>query len=136
APEAVVSVSRRTRRRQYPLRHEAQQRRLGLPMLPTTTVGSFPQTRELRRARADRTAGRIAPDAYDAVMAQEVKDVIALQENLGLDVLVHGEPGRNDMVQYFAEQLTGFAATRHGWVQSYGTRFVRPPIIVGDVSRP
>ncbi len=133
---AAASLSDVTRRSPYPVRHEAQQRRLGLPLLPTTTIGSFPQTRELRRARADRTAGRIAPDAYDAVMAQEVKDVIALQENLGLDVLVHGEPERNDMVQYFAEQLTGFAATRHGWVQSYGTRLVRPPIIVGDVSRP
>ena len=120
----------------YPQRHEAQQNRLGLPALPTTTIGSFPQTRELRRARADRAAGRITDEAYDAVMAQEVKDVIARQEELGLDVLVHGEPERNDMVQYFAEQLTGFAATSHGWVQSYGTRFVRPPIIVGDVSRP
>ncbi len=136
ARAAAVSTADVTRHSPYPVRHEAQQRRLGLPLLPITTIGSFPQTRELRRARADRAAGRITPDAYDAVMAQEVKDVIALQENLGLDVLVHGEPERNDMVQYFAEQLAGFAATRHGWVQSYGTRFVRPPIIVGDVSRP
>ena len=136
ARAAAVSAGDVRRRSPYPARHEAQQRRLGLPLLPTTTIGSFPQTRELRRARADRAAGRITPDAYDAVMAQEVKDVIALQEDLGLDVLVHGEPERNDMVQYFAEQLAGFAATRHGWVQSYGTRFVRPPIIVGDVSRP
>ena len=136
ARAAAVSAADVTRRSPYPVRHEAQQRRLGLPLLPTTTIGSFPQTRELRRARADRAAGRITPDAYDAVMAQEVKDVIALQEEVGLDVLVHGEPERNDMVQYFAEQLAGFAATRHGWVQSYGTRFVRPPIIVGDVSRP
>jgi 5-methyltetrahydropteroyltriglutamate--homocysteine methyltransferase len=120
----------------YEHRHEAQRFRLGLPALPTTTIGSFPQTRELRRARADRAAGRITEEAYHAVMAQQVKDVIARQEELGLDVLVHGEPERNDMVQYFAEQLRGFVATRHGWVQSYGSRYVRPPILVGDVSRP
>ena len=136
ARAAAVEPADTTRHSEYPSRHEAQQRRLGLPVLPTTTIGSFPQTRELRRARADRAAGRITEDAYHAVMAQEVKDVIARQEDLGLDVLVHGEPERNDMVQYFAEQLSGFAATSHGWVQSYGTRYVRPPIIVGDVSRP
>jgi 5-methyltetrahydropteroyltriglutamate--homocysteine methyltransferase len=136
ARAAAVTPADVTRRNPYPVRHEAQRRRLGLPLLPTTTIGSFPQTRELRRARADRAAGRITDEAYQAVMAQEVKDVVARQEELGLDVLVHGEPERNDMVQYFAEQLAGFAATRHGWVQSYGTRYVRPPIIVGDVSRP
>lgn len=133
---AAVSDADAARPSPYPLRHEAQQRRLGLPMLPTTTIGSFPQTRELRRARADRAAGRTTPEAYHAVISQEIKDIIARQEELGLDVLVHGEPERNDMVQYFAEQLTGFVATRHGWVQSYGSRYVRPPIIVGDVSRP
>ena len=133
---AAVSSADLTRQSPYPVRHEAQQRRLGLPLLPTTTIGSFPQTRELRRARADRSAGRITEQAYEAVIAQEVKDVIARQEDLGLDVLVHGEPERNDMVQYFAEQLTGFVATRRGWVQSYGSRYVRPPIIAGDVSRP
>ncbi len=136
ARAAAVSPADTARRHDYPVRHAAQQRRLGLPVLPTTTIGSFPQTRELRRARADRAAGKITAEAYDAVMAQEVKDVIARQEELGLDVLVHGEPERNDMVQYFAEQLSGFEATRHGWVQSYGSRYVRPPIIVGDVSRP
>ncbi len=136
ARAAAVSPADTARRHEYPVRHAAQQGRLGLPVLPTTTIGSFPQTRELRRARADKTAGRITAEAYDAVMAQEVKDVIARQEELGLDVLVHGEPERNDMVQYFAEQLSGFEATRHGWVQSYGSRYVRPPIIVGDVSRP
>jgi 5-methyltetrahydropteroyltriglutamate--homocysteine methyltransferase len=133
---AAATPADRQRRSDYERRHEAQQRRLGLPMLPTTTIGSFPQTRELRRARADRTAGRITDEAYHAVMSQQVKDVIARQEELGLDVLVHGEPERNDMVQYFAEQLRGFVATRHGWVQSYGSRYVRPPILVGDVSRP
>ncbi len=133
---AAVTPADLQRRSEYEHRHEAQQRRLGLPVLPTTTIGSFPQTRELRRARADRAAGRITDEAYHAVMAQQVKDVIASQEELGLDVLVHGEPERNDMVQYFAEQLGGFVATRHAWVQSYGSRYVRPPILVGDVSRP
>jgi 5-methyltetrahydropteroyltriglutamate--homocysteine methyltransferase len=133
---AAVTPAHRERRSAYERRREAQQRRLGLPLLPTTTIGSYPQTRELRRARADRAAGRITDEAYRAVMAQEIKDVIARQEALGLDVLVHGEPERNDMVQYFAEQLSGFVTTRHGWVQSYGSRYVRPPILVGDVSRP
>jgi 5-methyltetrahydropteroyltriglutamate--homocysteine methyltransferase len=136
ARAAAVTAGDAERRSPYPVRHEAQQRRLGLPLLPTTTIGSFPQTRDLRRARADRVAGRITDEAYQSVMAQEVKDVIARQEDLGLDVLVHGEPERNDMVQYFAEQLHGYVATQHGWVQSYGSRYVRPPIIVGDVSRP
>jgi 5-methyltetrahydropteroyltriglutamate--homocysteine methyltransferase len=108
----------------------------GLPTLPTTTIGSFPQTAEIRAARAGLRAGHITADDYEAVMRAEVDRVIALQEQIGLDVLVHGEPERNDMVQYFAEQLDGYAATDHGWVQSYGTRYVRPPILHGDVSRP
>jgi len=108
----------------------------GLPVLPTTTIGSFPQTEQIRRARADHTAGRITGEAYEAVMRAEIDRVIALQEDIGLDVLVHGEPERNDMVQYFAEHLDGFASTSSGWVQSYGTRYVRPPILHGDVSRP
>jgi 5-methyltetrahydropteroyltriglutamate--homocysteine methyltransferase len=108
----------------------------GLPVLPTTTIGSFPQTGEIRTARADHKAGRITPDAYEAIMRAEIDRVIALQEDIGLDVLVHGEPERNDMVQYFAEHLNGYAATSNGWVQSYGTRYVRPPILHGDVSRP
>jgi 5-methyltetrahydropteroyltriglutamate--homocysteine methyltransferase len=107
----------------------------GLPVLPTTTIGSFPQTEEIRRARADLRAGRISTDSYDDIMRGEIDRVIALQEEIGLDVLVHGEPERNDMVQYFAEQLDGYAATDHGWVQSYGTRYVRPPILHGDVRR-
>ncbi|TYK46722.1 5-methyltetrahydropteroyltriglutamate--homocysteine S-methyltransferase [Actinomadura decatromicini] len=117
-------------------RFEAQQEALGLPVLATTTIGSFPQTSEIRRARADRRAGRISEDAYTQVMKDEIARVIALQEDLGLDVLVHGEPERNDMVQYFAEQFDGYAATQHGWVQSYGSRYVRPPILHGDVARP
>ncbi|VVJ17368.1 5-methyltetrahydropteroyltriglutamate--homocysteine methyltransferase (EC [Amycolatopsis camponoti] len=114
----------------------AAQAALGLPPLPTTTIGSFPQTPDVRRARAAHRAGTLDDAGYIAAMRAEVERVIRLQEELGLDVLVHGEPERNDMVQYFAEQLTGFAATAHGWVQSYGSRCVRPPILYGDVSRP
>ncbi len=106
----------------------------GLPVLPTTTIGSFPQTGEIRAARADYQAGRITAAAYEAAMRAEIDRVIALQEDIGLDVLVHGEPERNDMVQYFAEHLDGFAATARGWVQSYGTSYVRPPILHGDVA--
>ena len=108
----------------------------GLPVLPTTTIGSFPQTGEIRAARADYQAGRITAAAYEAAMRAEIDRVIALQEDIGLDVLVHGEPERNDMVQYFAEHLDGFTTTAHGWVQSYGTSYVRPPILHSDVSRP
>lgn len=108
----------------------------GLPVLPTTTIGSFPQTEAIRKARAGHRAGRIDDRAYEAVMRAEIDAIIALQEDIGLDVLVHGEPERNDMVQYFAERLDGFAVTEQGWVQSYGTRCVRPPILHSDVSRP
>ncbi|AWS43863.1 5-methyltetrahydropteroyltriglutamate--homocysteine S-methyltransferase [Streptosporangium sp. 'caverna'] len=109
---------------------------LVLPPLATTTIGSFPQTGEVRQARADLRAGSLDQAAYERRMEAEIDRVIELQEDIGLDVLVHGEPERNDMVQYFAEQLDGYAATEHGWVQSYGTRYVRPPILFGDVSRP
>ncbi|MFY1638143.1 5-methyltetrahydropteroyltriglutamate--homocysteine S-methyltransferase [Solwaraspora sp. WMMB335] len=119
----------------YPSRSARQQERLGLPELPTTTIGSFPQTVELRKARAAYRAGTLDEAGYVQRMRDEVAHVIRLQEQLGLDVLVHGEPERNDMVQYFGEQLDGFAATEHGWVQSYGSRCVRPPIIYGDVAR-
>ncbi|MFF0825088.1 5-methyltetrahydropteroyltriglutamate--homocysteine S-methyltransferase [Micromonospora haikouensis] len=112
-----------------------QQARLHLPPLPTTTIGSFPQTAELRAARAAHRSGRLDDSGYVQRMRAEVEHVIRLQERLGLDVLVHGEPERNDMVQYFGEQLTGFATTEHGWVQSYGSRCVRPPVIYGDVAR-
>ncbi|MCH7229640.1 5-methyltetrahydropteroyltriglutamate--homocysteine S-methyltransferase [Glycomyces sp. L485] len=107
-----------------------------LPLLPTTTIGSFPQTAELRRARAAHRRGLMIDADYHARMRAEIAAVIAEQEKLGLDVLVHGEPERNDMVQYFAEQLTGFATTAAGWVQSYGSRCVRPPILYADVARP
>jgi 5-methyltetrahydropteroyltriglutamate--homocysteine methyltransferase len=109
---------------------------LGIPKLPTTTIGSFPQTREIRVARQKFTKGEITAEQYEQHMRDEVASVIKLQEELGLDVLVHGEPERNDMVQYFAEQLEGFFATSNGWVQSYGSRCVRPPVLYGDVKRP
>ncbi|WP_078312184.1 MULTISPECIES: 5-methyltetrahydropteroyltriglutamate--homocysteine S-methyltransferase [unclassified Mycobacterium] len=116
-------------------RRRSQDERLKLPELPTTTIGSFPQTVEIRKARQALTKGEIDDAEYVRRMRAEVADVIALQEKLGLDVLVHGEPERNDMVQYFAEQLDGFFATQNGWVQSYGSRCVRPPILYGDVAR-
>ncbi|WP_026923140.1 5-methyltetrahydropteroyltriglutamate--homocysteine S-methyltransferase [Glycomyces arizonensis] len=106
-----------------------------LPTLPTTTIGSFPQTAELRKARAAHRRGLMIDADYHARMRAEIAAVIAEQEKLGIDVLVHGEPERNDMVQYFAEQLTGFATTAAGWVQSYGSRCVRPPILYADVAR-
>ncbi|MFF2027621.1 5-methyltetrahydropteroyltriglutamate--homocysteine S-methyltransferase, partial [Streptomyces sp. NPDC058171] len=124
-----------------PGRSPADQRRpaqaaLELPLLPTTTIGSYPQTTAIRVARAALRKGEIDDAEYLTRMRAEIADVVALQEELGLDVLVHGEPERNDMVQYFAEQLDGFFATENGWVQSYGSRCVRPPILYGDVRRP
>jgi len=120
----------------YQVRVKAQRARLDLPLLPTTTIGSFPQTGEVRAARAAARRGELDQAAYQARMREEIARVVRLQEDLGLDVLVHGEPERNDMVQYFGEQLAGVAVTEHGWVQSYGTRYVRPPVVFGDVSRP
>ena len=116
-------------------RRASQDARLHLPPLPTTTIGSYPQTSAIRKARAALRAGEIDEAEYENRMKKEIADVIKLQEQLGLDVLVHGEPERSDMVQYFAEQLEGFFATQNGWVQSYGSRCVRPPILYGDVSR-
>ena len=123
-------------REPYLEREAAQTERLHLPPLPTTTIGSFPQTTEIRKARATNARGELSDADYEARMREEIASVIALQEELGLDVLVHGEAERNDMVQYFAELLDGFAATRNGWVQSYGSRCTRPSILWGDVSRP
>ncbi|GGM31953.1 5-methyltetrahydropteroyltriglutamate--homocysteine S-methyltransferase [Promicromonospora citrea] len=120
----------------YARRAAAQRERLDLPPLPTTTIGSFPQTAEIRAARAAWARGELSDADYTAAMRGQIAATVALQEELGLDVLVHGEPERNDMVQYFAEQLDGFATTVNGWVQSYGSRCVRPPILWGDVSRP
>ena len=123
-------------REPYLEREAAQTERLHLPPLPTTTIGSFPQTTEIRKARAANARGELSDADYEARMREEIASVIRLQEELGLDVLVHGEAERNDMVQYFAELLDGFAATRNGWVQSYGSRCTRPSVLWGDVSRP
>ncbi len=117
-------------------RRAAQEARLHLPALPTTTIGSFPQTPEIRLARAAHARGELTDAQYEDEMRAEIQRVVDLQERIGLDVLVHGEPERNDMVQYFAEHLDGFAVTENGWVQSYGSRCTRPSILWGDVSRP
>jgi 5-methyltetrahydropteroyltriglutamate--homocysteine methyltransferase len=107
-----------------------------LPLFPTTTIGSFPQTAEVRKARAAHRRGELDDAAYEAFLKAETEKAVRIQEQLGLDVLVHGEFERNDMVEYFGEQLAGFAFTQNGWVQSYGSRYVKPPVIFGDVSRP
>ncbi|RIA45732.1 methionine synthase (B12-independent) [Hephaestia caeni] len=117
-------------------RDRAQAAALGLPAFPTTTIGSFPQTSEVRKARAAFNRGELEGAAYDAFLREETERAIRWQERVGLDMLVHGEFERNDMVQYFGEQLAGFVFTVNGWVQSYGSRCVRPPILYGDVSRP
>ena len=132
---AALTEADRTRE-PYLEREAAQTERLHLPPLPTTTIGSFPQTTEIRKARAANARGELSDADYEARMREEIASVITLQEELGLDMLVHGEAERNDMVQYFAELLDGFAATRNGWVQSYGSRCTRPSVLWGDVSRP
>ncbi len=120
----------------HPVRRERQDADLRLPPYPTTTIGSFPQTQEVRQARALNRAGKLPDAEYDAFLAAEIERCVRLQETIGIDVLVHGEFERNDMVEYFGERLDGFAFTRNGWVQSYGSRCVKPPIIYGDVRRP
>lgn len=120
----------------YPARRDKQRVRFNLPGYPTTTIGSFPQTREVREARAAFKKGLLDTAGYDAFLATETEKAVRIQEDLDIDVLVHGEFERNDMVEYFGEQLDGFAFTRNGWVQSYGSRCVKPPVIYGDVSRP
>lgn len=117
-------------------RRLAQQARLRLPGFPTTTIGSFPQTAEIRAARAARKRGEVTEAGYDAFLTERMAEAIRWQEEIGLDVLVHGEFERNDMVEHFADFLAGFAVTKNGWVQSYGSRCVKPPVIFGDVSRP
>ncbi|WP_028081271.1 5-methyltetrahydropteroyltriglutamate--homocysteine S-methyltransferase [Solimonas soli] len=124
------------RRSPFAQRIAAQRAVLQLPKLPTTTIGSFPQTAEIRAARAAFKAGRLGEAEYIAAMQAEIRHAVERQEALGLDVLVHGEPERNDMVEYFGEQLAGYAFTQNGWVQSYGSRCVKPPLIYGDVWRP
>ncbi|KOS22159.1 putative 5-methyltetrahydropteroyltriglutamate--homocysteine methyltransferase [Escovopsis weberi] len=124
------------RKSEFPTRIQAQQEKLKLPLFPTTTIGSFPQTKEIRVQRNKLTKGEITAAEYDSFIEKEIRDNVKIQEELDLDVFVHGEPERNDMVQYFGERLNGYAFTTHAWVQSYGSRCVRPPIIVGDISRP
>ena len=124
------------RKSQFPIRIAQQQEMLKLPLFPTTTIGSFPQTKEIRIQRNKLTKGEISAEEYEKFIEKEIQDVVQIQEELDLDVYVHGEPERNDMVQYFGERLTGYVFTTHAWVQSYGSRCVRPPIIVGDISRP
>ena len=124
------------RRSSYPVRHPQQAKVLSLPLLPTTTIGSFPQTPEVRKMRASFRNGKIDQQTYDKFLREEIARCIRFQEEVGLDVLVHGEFERNDMVEYFGEQLDGFVLSENGWVQSYGSRCVKPPIIYGDVSRP
>jgi len=120
----------------FSVRQRLQREKLRLPPFPTTTIGSFPQTAEIRAARAAFKRSDLAEDAYRAAMRKEIEHAVRQQEALGLDVLVHGEAERNDMVEYFGEQLAGFAFTANGWVQSYGSRCVKPPVLYGDVSRP
>ncbi|WP_203582176.1 5-methyltetrahydropteroyltriglutamate--homocysteine S-methyltransferase [Microbacterium hibisci] len=120
----------------YDARVAAQEAELALPVLPTTTIGSFPQTGDIRRARASHGRGELDGADYERFLRDEIARVVTLQEEIGLDVLVHGEAERNDMVQYFAEHLGGFAVTENGWVQSYGSRATRPSILWGDVARP
>jgi 5-methyltetrahydropteroyltriglutamate--homocysteine methyltransferase len=124
------------RKSAYPQRAEAQRKELGLPLLPTTTIGSFPQTAEVRTHRAAAKHGRETAAQYEEFLKETIAQCVREQERIGLDVLVHGEFERNDMVEYFAEFLEGFAFTENGWVQSYGSRCVKPPVIYGDVSRP
>ncbi|CAO1623988.1 unnamed protein product [Parajaminaea phylloscopi] len=133
---AAIKPSDLNRPAPFSVRKEAQKERLNLPLFPTTTIGSFPQTKEIRTQRARFNKGDISQADYEKFLEAEIQDVVKRQEALGLDVLVHGEPERNDMVQYFGELLEGFAFTQNGWVQSFGSRYVRPPIVVSDVSRP
>jgi 5-methyltetrahydropteroyltriglutamate--homocysteine methyltransferase len=134
----MASISERLMRRESPYgkRRERQRETTNLPLLPTTTIGSYPQTAEIRQARADFRKGKLTAEQYGSFLKKQIEETIRFQENTGLDVLVHGEFERNDMVEYFGEQMEGIAFTQHGWVQSYGSRYVKPPIIYGDVSRP
>lgn len=130
-----LTADMQQRRNPFPERKLAQARTLDLPLIPVTTIGSFPQTEQIRLARKKWKSGQLSDHEYDAEMQNEIRNNISIQEELGIDVFVHGEPERNDMVEYFADQLKGFAFTQNGWVQSYGSRCVKPPIIFGDVLR-
>ncbi|MBA4012146.1 MAG: 5-methyltetrahydropteroyltriglutamate--homocysteine S-methyltransferase [Phenylobacterium sp.] len=133
---AATTPAMAQRTSSFSRRQALQIPRLDLPAFPTTTIGSFPQTEEVRKARAAHDKGHLSDADYAVFLREETARTVRWQEEIGLDVLVHGEFERNDMVQYFGEQLCGFAFTKHGWVQSYGSRCVRPPILYGDVSRP
>jgi 5-methyltetrahydropteroyltriglutamate--homocysteine methyltransferase len=133
---AAITPDMLERKSPFAVRKEVQKQYISLPKFPTTTIGSFPQTKEIRAARAKFTKGEITETQYEEFLKKEIESVVRFQETVGLDLLVHGEPERNDMVQYFGEQLNGFVFTQNGWVQSYGSRYVRPPIVVSDVSRP
>ncbi|ARJ42106.1 5-methyltetrahydropteroyltriglutamate--homocysteine S-methyltransferase [Pantoea alhagi] len=133
---AAINAQDSERKSSYAERAKAQRQRFQLPAWPTTTIGSFPQTTEIRGLRLDFKQGRLDGNRYRTGIAEHIKQAIAEQERLGLDVLVHGEAERNDMVEYFGEHLDGFVFTQNGWVQSYGSRCVKPPVIIGDVSRP
>jgi len=124
------------RKSPFPERYAQQRQHLSLPLFPTTTIGSFPQTKEIRVSRQKLTKREITTEEYDKFIEKEIEENVKIQDELDLDVYVHGEPERNDMVQYFGERLDGYVFTTHAWVQSYGSRCVRPPIIVGDISRP
>jgi len=134
--QAAVTPAMTERTSAFPAREALQADALKLPLFPTTTIGSFPQTKEIRVQRDKFAKGTLSAEEYEQFVKDEIKKVVVIQEELGLDVLVHGEPERNDMVQYFLERMDGCAFTAHGWVQSYGSRCVRPPILIGDVSRP
>jgi 5-methyltetrahydropteroyltriglutamate--homocysteine methyltransferase len=131
-----ISKEMLSRNSSFDTRIKKQKDKLGLPALPTTTIGSFPQTKEIRKVRSEFKKGKISAEDYKNSMKSFIKEVITKQEELDLDVLVHGEPERNDMVEYFGEQLKGYCFSKNGWVQSYGTRCVKPPILYGDVIRP
>ncbi|WGL27819.1 5-methyltetrahydropteroyltriglutamate--homocysteine S-methyltransferase [Pectobacterium brasiliense] len=133
---AAITAQDSQRNNVYSVRADAQRERFNLPAWPTTTIGSFPQTTEIRGLRLDFKQGRLDGNNYRTGISEHIKQAVAEQERLGLDVLVHGEAERNDMVEYFGEHLDGFVFTQNGWVQSYGSRCVKPPVIIGDVSRP
>ena len=133
---AAINPEDSQRHSPFAQRIEVQRARLNLPLLPTTTIGSFPQTSAIRLARQSYKRGKLSLGDYTNAMHSEIRHAVEVQERLGLDVLVHGEAERNDMVEYFAEQLDGYAFTRFGWVQSYGSRCVKPAVIYGDLSRP
>ena len=133
---AAITPEMKKRKSPFKERQKIQHAALNLPKFPTTSIGSFPQTENIRKARADFKAGRIDEAAYKKAMRDEIKLVVDYQHKVDIDVLVHGEPERNDMVEYFGEQMDGFTFTKNGWVQSYGSRCVKPPVIFGDVSRP